>query len=64
MSGRGCHNLFILGVDNRTDALRRCAELLDLDPVDVLRRGVLMSGPIEVQHLNELKSGKLHEITW
>ena len=63
LSGRGCHDIFVFGFDNRIDVLRHCAEHLDLDPVDVQRRGVLMDGLIEVQDLAELEPGKLHEIT-
>ena len=63
LSGRGCHDIFAFVLHNRTDVLRRCAKLLDLDPDDVLRRGVLMSGSVEVQMLHELEPGKLLEIT-
>ena len=63
LSGRGCHDIFAFADHNRTDVLRHCAKLLDLDPDDVLRRGVLMSGSVEVQSLHELEPGKLHEIT-
>ena len=63
LSGRSCHDIFTLACHTRRDVLWRCAELLDLDPDDVLRRGVLMSGSIEVQDLHVLEPGKLHEIT-
>ena len=63
LSGRGCHDIFAFALQNRADVLRRCAKLLDLDPDDVLRRGVLMSGSVEVQDLHVLEPGKLHEIT-
>ena len=59
LSGRGCHDILDFGFDNRTYVLRYWAKLLDLDPVDVQRRGVLMSGPNEVQDLGKLEPGKL-----
>ena len=43
--------------------LRHCAELLDLDPDHMERRGALMRGTVEVQSLYELEPGQAHEIT-
>ena len=39
---------FIISIDRR-EVLRRCAELLDLDPDHVERSGALMRGAVEVQ---------------
>ena len=63
LSGRGCHDILPFGHYHRIYVLRHCADRLDLDPADVQRRGVLMNGLIEVQDLDELEPGKLHEIT-
>ena len=50
LSGRCCDEIFLYyPVGNRNRMLRRCAELLDLDPDHVARSGVLMRGTVEVQ---------------
>ena len=49
LSGRCCDEIFLSHLDNRRVVLRRCAELLDLDPDHVERSGALMRGAVEVQ---------------
>ena len=56
LSGRCCTEIFYIHSDHRRRVLRRCAELLDLDPDHVERRGALMRGIVEVQ-----EGTKLHE---
>ena len=48
LSGRCCHEIFA-SIGGRRNVLRRCAELLGLDPDHVERSGVLMRGTVEVQ---------------
>ena len=48
LSGRCCDEIFF-HVNTKRYVLRRCAELLDLDPAHVERSGALMCGAVEVQ---------------
>ena len=47
LSGRCCDEIFF-HVNTKSYVLRRCAELLDLDPDHVERSGALMRGTLEV----------------
>ena len=49
LSGRCCDEIFHFHVADRKVVLRRCAELLDLDPDHTERSGALMRGTVEVQ---------------
>ena len=49
LSGRCCDEIFDVDIHIRSLVLRRCAELLDLDPDHVERSGALMRGTVEVQ---------------
>ena len=49
LSGRCCDEIFHLQFASTRVVLRRCAELLDLDPDHVERSGALMRGTVEVQ---------------
>ena len=49
LSGRCCDEIFLFHCEGRSRVLRRCAELLDLEPDHVERSGALMRGAVEVQ---------------
>ena len=63
LSGRCCDEIFLFHYDDRRLVLRRCAELLNLDPDHLERSGALMRGTVEVRNFDELAPGQLHEIT-
>ena len=58
-----CTSIFVIGMDNKVDVLRRSADLLGLDPDYVERYGTLICGDSEVQDLHDFERGQLHEIT-
>ena len=65
LSGRCCGMIFIrtrLGDTGKRLALRSCAASLELDRDLVERTGTFVCGH-EVQDLNDLEPGKIHELT-